>query len=72
MKNEPNWNFVPNQKKGPKIDPNVSNLRSREFLFQGVQVHPKKQRGKGRACLQDGEDLHIAFSLQVNFCKRAL
>jgi len=28
------------QKKGPKIDPHVSNLRFREFLFQGVQVHP--------------------------------
>ena len=32
--------FVPVQKKGWKIDPHVSNLRSREFLFQGVQVHP--------------------------------
>ena len=32
--------FVPVQKKGWKIDPHVSNLRSREFSFQGVQVHP--------------------------------
>jgi len=33
--------FVPVQKKGWKIDPHVSNLRSRESLFQGVQVHPE-------------------------------
>jgi len=39
-KNEPNLYFVPNQKKGPKIDLHVSNLKSREFLFRGVQVHP--------------------------------
>jgi len=39
-KNEPNWYFVPDQKKGLQIDPHVSNLRSREFLFGGVQVHP--------------------------------
>jgi len=26
-KNEPNWDFVPDQKKGPKIDPHVSNLK---------------------------------------------
>ena len=38
-KNEPDTYFVPVQKKGWKIDPHVSNLRSREFLFQGVQVH---------------------------------
>jgi len=37
-KNEPDKFLVP--KKGPKIDPHVSNLGSREFLFQGVQVHP--------------------------------
>jgi len=41
-KNEPDTFFVPVQKKGPKIDPHVSNLRSRELLFQGVQVHPYK------------------------------
>jgi len=39
-KNEPDTYFVPFQKKDWKIDPHVSNLRSREFLFQGVQVHP--------------------------------
>ena len=39
-KNEPDTYFVPVQKKGWKVDPHVSNLRSREFLFQGVQVHP--------------------------------
>ena len=39
-KNEPDTFFVPLQKKGPKIDPHVSNLGSRGFLFQGVQVHP--------------------------------
>ena len=39
-KNEPDTFFVLLQKKGWKIDPHVSNLRSREFLFQGVQVHP--------------------------------
>ena len=43
-KNEPNWYFVSDQKKGPKVgpkvDPHVSKLRSREFLSQGVQVHP--------------------------------
>jgi len=38
-KNEPDTYFVPVQKKGWKNDPHVSNLRSREFLFQGVQVH---------------------------------
>ena len=35
-KNEPDTFFVPVQKKGPKIDPHVSNLGT----FQGVQVHP--------------------------------
>jgi len=30
------------KKKDPKIGPHVWNLRSREFLFQGVQVHPFK------------------------------
>jgi len=39
-KNEPDTFFVPIQKKGWKIDPHVSNIRSRESLFQGVQVHP--------------------------------
>jgi len=32
--------LVPFQKKGSKIDHHVSNLRTPEFLFQGVQVHP--------------------------------
>ena len=27
--NEPNWYFVPDQKKNPEIDPHISNLRSR-------------------------------------------
>jgi len=35
-KNEPDMFFVPVQKKGWKIDPHVSNLRSRDFHFQGV------------------------------------
>ena len=39
-KNEPYKIFVPVQKKGWKINPHVSNLRSREFLFQGVQANP--------------------------------
>ena len=39
-KNEPDTFFVPVPKKGWKIDPHVSNLRSREFFLQGVQVHP--------------------------------
>jgi len=39
-KNEPDSFLVPIQKKFWKIDPHVSNLRSHEFLFQGVQVHP--------------------------------
>jgi len=39
-KNEPDTFFVPRQQNGWKIDPHVSNLRSREFLFRGVQVHP--------------------------------
>jgi len=39
-KNEPDTFFVPVQKKGWKIDPHVANLRSREFPFQRVQVHP--------------------------------
>ena len=32
--------LVPFQKKGWKIDHHVSNLKTRGFLFQGVQVHP--------------------------------
>ena len=40
QKNEPKWCFVPVQKKGPKVDPHVSNLKSRLFLFRGVHVHP--------------------------------
>jgi len=42
-KNEPEVRdlfIVPVQRKGWKIDPDVSNLRFRGFLFQGVQVHP--------------------------------
>ena len=39
-KNEPDPFFVPIQRKGWKLDPHVSNIRSREYLFQGVQVHP--------------------------------
>jgi len=35
-KNEPKWYFVLVQKKGPKVDPHVSNLKSRRFLFRGV------------------------------------
>jgi len=38
-KNEPNTSFVPVQKKGQEIDPHISNLWSRGFLFQD-QVHP--------------------------------
>jgi len=30
-KHEPKWYFVPVQKKGPKVDPHVSNLKSRFF-----------------------------------------
>ena len=42
-KNEPDTFLVPIQKKGWKIDPHVSNLRSRDFIFRGpgVQVHPQ-------------------------------
>jgi len=36
-KNEPDTFFVPVQKKGWKIDPHVSNLGSREFLFRGFR-----------------------------------
>ena len=39
-KKEPDTFFVPGRKKGWEIDPHISNLRSREFLFRGVQVHP--------------------------------
>jgi len=39
-KNEPDTFFVPIQKKRWKINPHVSNMRSREFPFQGVQVYP--------------------------------
>jgi len=39
-KNDPDTFLVPVRKKGWKIDPHVSNLISREFLFRGVQVHP--------------------------------
>jgi len=38
-KNELDTFFLPVQKEGLKIDSHVSNLGSREFLFQGVQVH---------------------------------
>ena len=51
-KNEPDTFFVPARKKGWKIDPDVSNLRSREFLFQGVQVHP--QGFSKRTCVFSG------------------
>jgi len=45
-KNEPNRYFVPDRKNGPKIDPQVSNLRFYWFRFRGVQVHPKElERG---------------------------
>ena len=37
---EPDTFFVPLQKKGWKIDPHVSNLRSREF-FEGFLSTPK-------------------------------
>jgi len=37
--------LVPFQKKGWKIDHHVSNLRTRGFLFQGVQVHPYRLAG---------------------------
>jgi len=43
-KNDQNLYFVPNEKKDPKIDPHVSNLKSREFLFWRVQVHPYASR----------------------------
>ena len=43
-KNEPDRFFVPVQKKGWKINPHISNRRSREFLFQGVQVHPSERQ----------------------------
>jgi len=33
--------LVPFKKKGWKIDHHVSNLKTRGFLFQGVQVHLK-------------------------------
>jgi len=29
QKNEPKWYFIPVQKKDPKVDPHVSNLKSR-------------------------------------------
>jgi len=38
-KNAPGTFLVPVQKKGWKIDPHFSNLRSRGFVFRGVQVH---------------------------------
>jgi len=56
-KNEPDTFFVPIQKKGWKIDPHVSNLRSREFLFQ---VHP--QGGVGY--FSNGRGFSVASSLQ--------
>jgi len=46
-KNELDTYFVPVQKKGWKINPHDSNLRSREFLFPGIQVtgvHAKNRR----------------------------
>jgi len=52
-KNEPKLYFVPNQKKDPKIDPHVSNQKSREFLFSEGSGPPligsskmKKEREK--------------------------
>ena len=44
-KNEPDTYFVPVQKKGCKIDPHVSNLRSRAFLFQGFRSTLKARLG---------------------------
>ena len=36
-KNEPKWYLVPVQKKGPKVDPLVSNLKSCDFFFEGFR-----------------------------------
>ena len=56
-KNKPNRYFVPDRKNGLKINPHVSNLRSREFLFQ---VHP--QGGVGY--FSNGRGFSVASSLQ--------
>jgi len=45
-KNESDAYFVPVQKKVWKIDPHLSNLRSREFLFQEVPSLIKKTKNK--------------------------
>ena len=50
-KNEPDTVFVPLQKKGRKIDRHVSNIRSREFLFRGVQVHPPLSPKQNHVCI---------------------
>ena len=39
-KNKPDTFLVPVQKKGLKIDPHMTNLRSFQFIVQGVEVHP--------------------------------
>jgi len=41
-KKEPNRYFVPDRKKGWKIDHHVSNIRFYWFRFRGVQVHPSQ------------------------------
>ena len=58
-KNEPKWYFVPDQKKGPTIDPHVSNLRSRDFLFSRgsgpplihTDIHTESVRAYKYACV---------------------
>jgi len=36
-KNEPKWYFVQVQKRGLKVDPHVSNLKSVDFFFDGFR-----------------------------------
>ena len=51
-KNEPDTFFVPLQKKGLKIDPHVSNLRSREFLFSRGSGPPLRCKVRSTQGLQ--------------------
>ena len=58
--NEPNWNIVPDQKRGPKIEHHVSNQDLVNFIFMGfrstlkerkIQKETEKERARASECV---------------------
>ena len=64
--------LVPFQKKGWTIDHHVSNLRTRGFLFQGVQVHPELIRISSGPNILRSCFLHCLSPCEFATCMRAL